>query len=224
MEEFIRYSADRAFSFAQGSEPLRTAVLQEPSALDGRRLECALDDPREPAVLIDLDPGDEKFSEGSPLPSSGAALSLKVLRSEGVKIAWISENSAANADIIRNALSRSGLDPQAEDTLLLMRYPDDRKQTRRKEFAEETCLIAIAGDRRSDFDELYDYLTNRDAALELEALINNGWFLIGDEPEPYSSRVHRAENPEAEKLTTASDESPIDQTATPNPEKDQEQE
>ncbi len=180
LAEFIRYSTRQAFRFAEVEEALPSAVLRDPSALDGERIECASGDPREPAVLIDLDPGDENFSTNSPLPTSTSiALSLRVLRSEGVTIAWISGNSAADADIIRSALTQSGLDPLGDDTLLLMRYPGDRKQTRRKEFSSETCLLAIAGDNRRDFDELYDYLNNRDSALALERLINNGWFLIG---------------------------------------------
>ncbi|MFL0355429.1 hypothetical protein ACI5KX_03030 [Erythrobacter sp. GH1-10] len=192
--EFIRYSTQRAFQFSEGAQPLETAVLRDPSALDGKRLSCEPGDERDPAILIDLDPGQTVFAEGSPLPASGAAaLSLEVLRAEGVTIAWISENSAADAYIVRDALKQSGLDPDAEDTLLLMRYPGDRKQTRREEFAAETCLIAIAGDEHRDFDELYEYLTNRDAALELEPLMNNGWFLIGDAPVAQPTPVPEAE-------------------------------
>lgn len=208
LEQFVRYSTSRAFAFTQQREVLTTAVLIEPSALDGRRRACAPGDERAPAILIDLDPGDDRFTEESPLPAPGTvALSLKVLRAEGVTIAWISENSAADADIIREALTTSGLDPKSEDTLLLMRYPGDRKQTRREEFAAETCLIAIAGDERRDFDELYDYLVNPDAALELERLINNGWFLIG---------------PGTPAQTPPADASPEAQPA-PEPDGDQEQ-
>lgn len=219
--EFVRYSTERAFAFSQGDEAMTTAVLSEPSALDGERLECAPNDEREPAVLIDLDPGDEAFRDGSPLPDPSVALSLKVLRSEGVTIAWISENSAATADIVRDALTKSGLDPDAEDTLLLMRYPGDRKQTRRKEFAAETCLIAIAGDRRADFDELYDYLTNRNAAIELEALINNGWFLIGDRPETFSSIQNQVDEPAPDPPEADTPEPEIEDSATPDEEQEQ---
>lgn len=219
--EFIRYSTEQAFAFSQGNEAMTTAVLREPSALDGERLECAPEDEREPAVLIDLDPGDEPFGEGSPLPDPSIALSLKVLRSEGVTIAWISENSAATADIVRDRLTQSGLDPEAEDTLLLMRYPGDRKQTRRKEFAAETCLIAIAGDRRSDFDELYDFLTNRNAAIELEALINNGWFLIGDRPEPFSSTNNLVDEPASEAAEADTPEPDLEGPPAPDEEQDQ---
>ena len=208
LSEFIRYSTSRAFAFSQGTAPLPTAVLSEPSALDGKRLACEQGDERQLAILIDLDPGEAMFGPDSPLPAASAALSLKVLRSEGVTIAWISENSAADADIIRDALRQTGLDPEAEDTLLLMRYRGDRKQTRRAEFAAETCLIAIAGDRREDFDELYEYLVNRNAALALEPLMNNGWFLI---------------RPEPQMQTTASDEAADEGPALPDPDGEQDQ-
>ena len=82
---------------------------------------------------------------------------------------------------IRRTLVASGLDPAGRDELALLRYPDDRKQTRRADFAKEFCLVAIAGDDRGDFDELYQYIKDRDAAAPLDALIGNGWFLI---PQP----------------------------------------
>ncbi len=178
--EFIRYSESRALTFAMASEPVKSAVLRAPASLDGTRLSCEPGADRPASVLIDLDPGQAMFGEGSPLPLASAPQSLAKLRSQGVTIAWISENSAADADIIRQALAQSGLDPDGADPLLLMRYPDDRKQTRRSEFASETCIIAIVGDERRDFDELYGYLTNPDAALALEPLFNRGWFLIGN--------------------------------------------
>jgi hypothetical protein len=175
MSEFVRYSSKLGQQNAAGQRPV-SAVLRNPAALDGKRLTCGDADP---TVLIDLDPGSEAFdpaSAGSAPPSF--ALSLAALREEGVTIVWLSQNSAAIADQMRDALIRSGLDPQSQDQLLLMRYPDDRKQTRRKDLAQQACLIAIAGDQRSDFDELYDYLVNPDAAVTLEPMFGNGWFLI----------------------------------------------
>ena len=68
--------------------------------------------------------------------------------------------------------------PESRDILLLMRYPGDRKQTRREDLARRACLLAIAGDEREDFDELYAYLVNPEAALRLENLIGDGWFLV----------------------------------------------
>lgn len=216
LAQFIRYSTQQAYRYSEVAEALPSAVLRDPAALDGERIPCEPGEGRDPAVLIDLDPGDDVFSAASPLPTSTAiALSLKVLRSEGVTIAWASANSAADADIIRDALTTSGLDPDAEDTLLLMRYPGDRKQTRRKEFASETCLMAIAGDNRRDFDELFDYLTSRDAAFKLEKLINNGWFLIGPDT-PVIESVEETVSDETESNNPAEVANAAPATPTPD--------
>lgn len=191
LSQFVRYSTLQAFRFSDANDPLDSAVLVNPASLDGRRVICNPGDRRDPSILIDLDPSGAVFSEDAPLPTSSTiALSLRVLRAEGVEIAWISENSAASADFIREALSE--LDPDAKDTLLLMRYPGDRKQTRREEFARETCLLAIAGDEREDFDELYEYLTNPNAALALEPMFNNGWFILTAEaPAPVEQEIEK---------------------------------
>ena len=84
---------------------------------------------------------------------------------------------------MRRALRASGLDPAGRDELVLMRYPEERKQTRREDFAKQYCLVAIAGDDRADFDELFEYLKNPTAAGPLDALFGKGWFVI---PRPLS--------------------------------------
>ena len=59
-----------------------------------------------------------------------------------------------------------------------MRSSEDRKQTRRDQLAEASCLIAIAGDERADFHELFDYLRNPSDADALEPMMGDGWFII----------------------------------------------
>lgn len=165
---------------ADSSAPPISAVLANPSELDAKRQPCSPGNAAEPAVLIDLDQGGTTFD-----PSTVAATydgddlgHLSRLREAGVTIGWTSALSAENAGAVREALRASGLDVRGEDTLVLFRYPNDRKQTRRLEFAERNCLLAIAGDERADFDELYKYLVRRDGAFALEKLIDNGWFLL----------------------------------------------
>ncbi len=165
-----------------GEDSVPSAVLAEPSALDGERILCE-DAP--PVILIDMDPAKQIFSGVEDISDwPQIAQDLAAIRRNGVSIAWISGNSAANADIVRSALMTTGLDPTGEDLLLLMRYPADRKQTRRAELAREFCLFAIAGAERADFDELYNYLKNPNAALRLERLIGNGWFLLSPQSSP----------------------------------------
>jgi hypothetical protein len=135
-----------------------------------------------PTILIDLDPEGGQFDPlTASRPPSGLARGLAQLRLRGVSVAWISSNSVDKLDSINRTLALSGLDINNEDRILLVRNNDDRKQTLREELAQISCLIAIAGDTRSDFDELYDYLKNPSDADSLEPLIGDGWFLI---PQP----------------------------------------
>lgn len=159
-----------------GKDPAMSAVLANPGLLDGRRKECP---DRPPAVLIDLDPQGGLMTLGArALENPRKAALLETLRRNDVVIGWISGRNAMDAGALRNALKASGLDPLGEDTLLLMRYTADRKQSRRAEFAKDYCLLAIAGDAPSDFDELYNYLKDPSAATPLEAVYGKGWFLI----------------------------------------------
>ncbi|WP_291134269.1 hypothetical protein [Erythrobacter sp.] len=168
--------AEAAASMAASDGSRDSALLAEPASLSAELKPCAA---QTPSVLIDLDPA------GGMLPAEldvsadpDLSVGLSRLRRAGVEIAWISGQSAAHAGALREALAEAGLDPDGDDTLLLMRYPGDRKQTRREDLAARTCLVAIAGDEREDFDELYAYLVNPEAALGLELLIGDGWFLV----------------------------------------------
>lgn len=172
--EFLTYAAKRAMSDAETGG--LSAMLADSTSLDGKRKPC---ESLEPTVLIDLDPAGSVLAS-QPVPTQRPALAkgLAGLRHSGIAVAWISGQSAAYAGSIRDALAASGLDPDGDDPLILMRYPGDRKQTRREEFAASSCLIAIAGDERADFDELFDYLIKPEAALGLDLLIGDGWFLV----------------------------------------------
>ena len=78
--------------------------------------------------------------------------------------------------IIREDTAK-GLVTGEGDTLYLAGNGDYRKQTRRIEAASKSCVIAMAGDRKSDFDELFDYLRLPQAAFRLDPLFDAGWFL-----------------------------------------------
>jgi len=162
--------------FESGSTGRLSAVLSDATALEPDRATC---NAGQPTVLIDLDP------EGQPLDldanlTAPAALGIKLaqLRSQGIAIAWVSQELALNESAIRAALSRSGLDMMGNDRLLLIQDPEDRKQTLRDALAGVSCLVAIAGDTRSDFHELFDYLRNPSDANALQPMIGNGWFII----------------------------------------------
>jgi hypothetical protein len=62
--------------------------------------------------------------------------------------------------------------------LLLIRSAEDRKQLLRENANDDVCVVAIAGDRRGDFDELFDYLRNPGSAVGLYPMMGSGWFLV----------------------------------------------
>lgn len=179
INQFLSYANQR--QIGSGDIP-DSAMLSDRISLQPERAQCG---GISPTVLIDLDPDGGVFDpENASRPPAGLGLGLARLRLSGVAIAWISGNSADKSAAIELALTRTGLDIKNEDRLLLLRNADDRKQKLREELAQVTCLIAIAGDSRSDFDELYDYLLNPSDAQSLEPLIGDGWFLI---PQPLLS-------------------------------------
>ncbi|MFN4113383.1 MAG: hypothetical protein ACK4GD_05535 [Sphingomonadaceae bacterium] len=169
--------------------PRRSAVLATPGALEPVTSDCAI---LPPAVLVDLDPSGGRIDTAAAFPvNPDLAEVLSALRLQNVAVFWISSASAADAGRVRERLLASGLDPWGRDGLLLMRRADDRKDARRRELSETHCLVAIAGDSRSDFDELFDFLRNPAAAAPLDALMEAGWFLT---PAPVSPPAPQTED------------------------------
>jgi hypothetical protein len=178
--DFYGYSQRVGTLPIAGSERL-SAMLADPGTLAPTTRECSV---HPAAVLIDLDPGAGVLDPAKAIHADPKLVeALAGLRTEGVTIAWISANTADRAGAVRRALIASGLDTVGRDELALLRYPEERKQTRREDFAREYCVVAIAGDERGDFDELFQYLKDPAVAAPLEPLIGNGWFLI---PQPLS--------------------------------------
>lgn len=130
------------------------------------------------AVFLDLDPGRGSFDPLAPgTPDAALASALAELRGKGVAVAWFSRLGDNFVAAVRTALARGGLDPAGSDRLVLMRSIGERKQSRRDEVARDLCPVAMLGDERADFDELYLYLKQPDAAMALDAMIDQGWFL-----------------------------------------------
>jgi len=177
---FVMYALRRAADKQQSE----SALLQANAliALSPRRLACPQ---RPPAVVVDLDTGTAPFAPGSTgLPAPGLAEGLATLREAGIVVLWVSQASANEVRKVADALLLSGLDPTGRDPLLLVRKAEDRKQTLRQEANLDVCVIAIAGDRRADFDELFDYLRDPAVAVGLESMIGTGWFMA---PAPFAA-------------------------------------
>lgn len=158
--------------------PVLSALLADPVALDGERAPCEPD--AQPAVVIDLDPADASFAPSAtpakPMPEHAAALAE--MRAAGIAVAWISQSPVTQTGVIRTALEQAGLDPRGQDVLMLASNDDDRKQVLREALAANSCILAIAGDERFDFDERFRYLRNPAAGAGLEMLIGNTWFIV----------------------------------------------
>ena len=149
---------------------LRTSLSAQPELTD-----CGM---LQPVVLIDLDPAGGILSPDLAVAANpDLATALELLRKRDVGIFWISDAPITAANPVRARLVASGLDPAAGDSLLLSYGKEDRKQLRREGLAKSHCVIAIAGDTKSDFDELYDYLKVPEAGVPFDALIGKSWFL-----------------------------------------------
>lgn len=173
---FVRYTQTSARQAAEGVE-LPSAILSDPIALDGKRRRCSVGE--QLVAVIDLDPAGGTFAPpASPEKLPGLALGLSVLREAGVEIAWLSELSTTQSGTLRTTLEQSGLDPRGQDIISLSRDEGDAKAQRLASLAAITCIVAIAGDERNDFDIRFKYLRNPEAGAAIEQLIGDGWFLI----------------------------------------------
>jgi hypothetical protein len=138
------------------------------------------------AVVVDLDEGPTVFNAASDLSSApGLADALGRLRDAGVVVLWVSQASANRVKEVGDALRASGLDPTGRDPLLLVRNPNERKQIIRANAEQSVCVVAIAGDQRSDFDELFDYLRVPESQMGLDHMLDDSWFLT---PPPLSKK------------------------------------
>lgn len=180
-------AAFRGYALAQAALPAGSgkrvsAILPSASDLRVARISCG-DQP--PAVFLDLDPGRGTFDPLAPGRADAAlGAALAGLRAQGVRIVWFSRLGANFAPAAREALMKAGLDPAGIDAVVLMPDIAERKQSLRDAIAKRMCPIAILGDERADFDELYLYLRNPQAALALDAMIDRGWFLASPFSDP----------------------------------------
>ena len=103
---------------------------------------------------------------------------LLSLRAAEISVIWLSDQPVAASATVAAILEDAGLSEAASDDFLFLDRGDgDRKQVRRWDAARTYCIVAMAGDDRSDFDELYSYLRDPDGAVTLENMFDNGWFL-----------------------------------------------
>lgn len=176
-EAFARYAADHAAPPPPGRA--RPSALIDPASL-ARTPQLGRCTSQPPAVVLDLDPGAAPFDlTDLPFPVPGLAESLASLRFAGLTVLWVSSLPEREAERLATILRATGLDPDGEDRLVLLREANDRKATRLQQEARRFCVIAFAADRRGDFEEAFDYLRDPEGpvAQALESHIGAGWFL-----------------------------------------------
>ena len=171
-----RYALEQAQRRTDGL-PLHSALLIEQVSLtDPKTIDCG---DRPLAVLIDLDPATISGDASPPAQEFGEIFGP--LRDAGIVIAWIGDpRSAASAEALHNLLAGDSPVIADGDVQLLVEPGGMRKQEMRWNLARNYCVLAIAGDAKSDFDELFDYLRNPDYAIRLDKFIDKGWFQVPD--------------------------------------------
>lgn len=174
-KSFVSWSVARAERF-KGDTSARSMIYEPGSSLAlPRMLPCRAE---VPAVLIDLDPAGATFTPTVGLTAApGLAADLARVRAAGAAVVWITALPAARVGEVAEALRQSGLDPAGADPLLLDRGGGDRKQALRLDASRDVCVIAIAGDRKGDFDELFDYLRDPASGQSFDSYLGTGWFL-----------------------------------------------
>lgn len=171
-DDFASYAIDQ-HKLGLAGEKRESAIMAPDSTL--RAPTVVPCDQRPTAVIVDAD----LQSGGKPL-----AAALAKLRSEGLKILWVLDDGD-DASVAPGALSQAGF---AEgDAVLVKQGKGQRKQLVRQLATIDHCIVAIAGRRRGDMDELYDYLKNPNTPVPSDVLWNQGWFLV---PAPSSPKVN----------------------------------
>lgn len=183
--DFFAFALHQADQREAGTLTDTVMLAAPPLPGDERFLPCGF---LPPAVLIDLDDGRGDGlnlaavdATSAVAATDGLADALAQLRLRDIAIIWLSAQPFDRLDAMAAALRSTGLDPDGRDQIVLTRTVSERKQERRSDAASSHCILAIAGDRKADFDEFYDYLRNPDTPMAIDRMIGAGWFLA---PQP----------------------------------------
>ena len=175
---------------------LESAILIEKVSLAlPRTMQCGA---KPLAVIIDLDAA-ERVDANAEKPELALGDMLSKLREAGVRLIWMSDAGQLKIESLLQPL-RQGKNAaiHADDLISLSEAKGMRKQERRWELAKYYCVVAMAGDSKADFDELYDYLLKPEYAISLEKFWNNGWFKL-----PHPASVAAAAENKTIEITSA---------------------
>jgi len=174
---FAAYALQQSVRLAEGKGVKSVVLVPRVDVIKPETIACA---GKPLAVVIDLDDkAGRNWMEADTLyRQNGLVEVLRSLRAAEISVIWLSNQPVSASEIVAAILEEAGFSQsESDDFLFLDRGGDDRKQVRRWDAARNYCIVAMAGDDRSDFDELYAYLRDPDGAIMLESMFDNGWFL-----------------------------------------------
>jgi hypothetical protein len=171
VQQFVSHALAAA---SLGSTPSHSMVLSPQSTLERVSfMPCAAGQPL--AVALDAGLG----------AGSAFMLGLRQLRAFDVEVLWIADEDQVPS--LRAALKGKGHAAGGDGPILTTSPGFERKELVRREATRAFCIVAVAGARRSDVEELYAFLRKPDAALGLERYWNAGWFVLPS-PSPIAER------------------------------------
>jgi hypothetical protein len=172
---FARYAIEQAARRSRG-EIVKSAVLVPKVSLTNPAVVPCEDKPL--AAIIDLSYAPETPTELTIEEQTGFGSLLATMRESGIAIAWIGEAGDQQVSPQIDILRKGNVPALLDQDMQLFASRRFRKQELRWQLARKYCVVALAGDSKSDFDELYDYLRDPDYAIRLEVFTNRGWFLL----------------------------------------------
>lgn len=174
---FAAHALKQSARLAAGEGVQSVVLVPRVDVFKPKTMECKA---KPLAVVIDLDDttSPDWVKAATLYRQNGLIEVLLSLRAAEISVIWLSDQPVAASERISTILNEAGFtQSESDDFLFLDRGGEDRKQVRRWDAARNYCIVAIAGDDRADFDELYDYLRDPDGAITLEKMFDNGWFL-----------------------------------------------
>ncbi len=183
---FISFALNEADRLGAG-EAIQSQLLVKDFDIDNPKYqECTNG---HAAVMLDLD---NAGGGAGDTPAPGLADGLAQLRKAGVSILWLTDAATSDQLAIRARLKASGLDATGADRIYARSQPADRKQLFRLSAARDYCVVAMAGDVKTDLEEAYGYLRDPELGHAIDRKWNAGWFLLPPplQTEPKKEEAH----------------------------------
>jgi hypothetical protein len=179
------FAADRSADFNLG-RGMKSVVYNPDSGLENPTFAQCGEKPL--AIILDLDNKDLTDEQNADLwrgaidPAPGVLAAVNEARRLNIAVFYMSEQLAQSGIRIEAALNEAGLGPAEPGIQLWLKGERglERKDLLRQVISRHYCVVAMAGDRKGDFADLYDYLRDPDAPAVrvLDPLFNAGWFML----------------------------------------------